>query len=45
VLVAWILPRYAWLASAAAAIIALPRLIFYDFTYVLVGADHDPRER
>ncbi len=39
VLVARLLPRYAWLASGTAAIIALPRLIFYDFTYVLVGAD------
>jgi hypothetical protein len=39
VLVAWVLPRYAWLASGTAAIIALPRLIFYDFTYILVGAD------
>lgn len=39
VAVAWLLPRYAWVASGAAAIIALPRLIFYDFTYVIVGAD------
>jgi hypothetical protein len=43
--VAWRLPRYAWLASGAAAIVALPRLIFYDFTYVLVGADRPARTR
>ncbi len=36
-------PRYAWVAASAAAILALPRLIFYDFTYVMVGAD--PRNR
>ena len=37
VIVAFARPRYAWIASSTAAIMALPRLIFYDFTYVLVG--------
>ena len=37
VAVAILRPRYAWLAMGATAIFALPRLIFYDFTYVLVG--------
>jgi hypothetical protein len=35
--VAFLRPRYAWIATSAVAIMALPRLIFYDFTYVLVG--------
>jgi hypothetical protein len=37
VVVAMVWRRYAWLAAGTAAILALPRLIFYDFTYVLVG--------
>lgn len=32
-------PAYSWLAGAVAALAALPRLIFYDLTYVLVGAN------
>ncbi|HET6379429.1 MAG TPA: hypothetical protein VFH63_00125 [candidate division Zixibacteria bacterium] len=39
VAVAWLLPRHAWLA----AIVALPRLIFYDFTYIVVGANRRRR--
>jgi hypothetical protein len=31
--------KYAALASATAAILALPRLLLYDITYVMVGAD------
>ena len=31
-------PAFAWLAGAVVAVAALPRLIFYDLTYVLVGA-------
>lgn len=36
--VAWRSPRHAALAAATAAIIALPRLLLYDLTYLLVGA-------
>jgi hypothetical protein len=36
--VAVLRPRFAWVAMGTAAIFALPRLIFYDFTYVLVGS-------
>ena len=39
--------RYVALASAVAAILALPRFLLYDITYVMVGADHSvvrPRE-
>jgi len=32
-------PRYAAPAAATAAILALPRLLLYDLTYLLVGAD------
>jgi hypothetical protein len=35
--VAWWRPRHAALAAAIAAIIALPRLLLYDLTYLLVG--------
>ena len=35
--VAWRRPRYASLAAAIAAIVALPRLLLYDLTYLLVG--------
>ena len=31
--------KYVALASAVAAILALPRLLLYDITYVMVGAD------
>ena len=37
VVIALLWRRYMWIAAATAAILALPRLIFYDFTYVLVG--------
>ena len=37
IIVAMLWRRYAWIAAATAVIVALPRLIFYDFTYVLVG--------
>ena len=30
-------PRLAWLAAAVAALVTLPRLIFYDFSYLMVG--------
>jgi hypothetical protein len=33
--------KYVALASATAAILALPRLLLYDITYVMVGADKD----
>jgi hypothetical protein len=36
--VAWRAPRYAAPAAAAAAILALPRLLLYDLSYLLVGA-------
>ena len=35
-------PRFAAPAAAAAAILALPRLLLYDLTYLLVGADNRP---
>jgi hypothetical protein len=35
-------PRFARPAAAAAAILALPRLLLYDLTYLLVGADDGP---
>ena len=38
-IVAWRIPRYAAPAAAGAAILALPRLLLYDLTYLLVGAD------
>ena len=38
-LVAWRCPRYAGPAAAAAIILALPRLLLYDLTYVLVGVE------
>lgn len=37
-LIAWRAPRLAPLASSAVAILALPRLLLYDLTYLLVGA-------
>jgi alpha-1,2-mannosyltransferase len=36
--VAWRAPRYAAIGAGAAAILALPRLLLYDLTYLLVGA-------
>lgn len=36
--IAWRAPRHAAPAAAAAAILALPRLLLYDLTYLLVGA-------
>ena len=36
--VGWRVPRLAPLASSVAAILALPRLLLYDLTYLLVGA-------
>jgi hypothetical protein len=39
VLVAWRYPRYVGPAAAAAAILALPRLLLYDLSYVLVGTE------
>ena len=36
---AWRAPRWAALAAGVAAILALPRLLLYDLTYLLVGAD------
>jgi hypothetical protein len=38
-LVAWKYPRYVGPAAAAAVILALPRLLLYDLTYVLVGTE------
>lgn len=35
---AWRAPRFAAVAAAAAAILALPRLLLYDLTYLLVAA-------
>jgi len=35
-------PRLAAMAAATAAILALPRLLLYDLTYLLVGADTSP---
>jgi len=35
-------PRLAAPATAVAAILALPRLLLYDLTYLLVGADDRP---
>lgn len=35
---AWRAPRFAALAAASAAILALPRLLLYDLTYLLVAA-------
>ena len=35
-------PRFVGPASAAAAILALPRLLLYDLTYLLVGASGSP---
>jgi hypothetical protein len=37
--VAWRTPRYAAAAAAATTILALPRLLLYDLTYLLVGTD------
>jgi hypothetical protein len=31
-------PRYAWLATSAAVILALPRYFPYELTYILIGA-------
>jgi hypothetical protein len=42
VAVAFLRPRYAWASMGAASIVALPRLIFYDFSYVLVGTKPPP---
>ena len=39
VLGAWRYPRYVGPGAAAAAILALPRLLLYDLTYVLVGTE------
>lgn len=38
-------PRHAALASSAAAILALPRLLLYDLSYLLVPASITPSER
>ena len=40
VVIAIRLPRIAATAAAVAAILALPRLLLYDLTYLLVGADN-----
>lgn len=41
-IIAWWTPRYAATAAAIAAIITLPRLLLYDLTFLLVGADPIP---
>jgi len=42
---AWLLPRYAALAAATAAVMALPRLLLYDMSYLIVGlVRFSPRE-
>ena len=38
-------PRFAAQAAGVAAILALPRLLLYDFTYLLVGATKPPPRR
>jgi hypothetical protein len=38
ILAAWLSPRHALLAAATAAILALPKLLLYDLTYLLVAA-------
>jgi hypothetical protein len=40
-LAAWRAPGWAALAAGVAAILALPRLLLYDLTYLLVGADRN----
>jgi hypothetical protein len=37
--------RFDWLASAASATLAVPRLFVYDVSYVLVGMPHTPARR
>ncbi len=43
--VAWRTPRYAVVAAAATTILALPRLLLYDLTYLLVAATPTPAVR
>ena len=42
-IVAWLLAsgRFAWPATSAATIAAIPRLDYYDLTYLLVGLPHE----
>jgi hypothetical protein len=40
--VAWRFPHFAGLASAVTVILALPRLLLYDLTYLLVPASQPP---
>lgn len=45
VALALLLPRFAATAAATAAILSLPRLLLYDVTYLLVGANDGIRGR
>lgn len=44
ILLAWQRPRHAVLGAATAAILALPKLLLYDLTYLLVAAVPRPEE-